>query len=364
MATNFNKNAISSSGGFKPMSTNTPLDIRTVVETENDILSIPRPFVGMVIYVKDTGKRFEVLTLKDLKSGISTILNGAVDEYREIKSSNYDDSELKTLINNKADRSEIPSVEGLATKDFVTQQINQIELIPGPQGPKGEQGIPGPQGVFNPNTTFNELLTNSKTIIEAINELYRLLQNIEPPEESEPEEPTDPEPPSIYNIKRNLTNITSSNIENSINAGSSFSTQLTCPDGYEISSVKVTMGGVDITNSVYSPGDDITEPEEPENPGGNSGGENSGIGNIVISPETVNITTNGGSSVVKAVLSSELEGNSITWKSSDSNMISITPYLTSSAIIRAFGEGTYTVTATCNGVSGTCTVIANFGNKE
>ena len=125
MATDFNKNALTSSGGFKPNSADTPLDIRTRVETEADILSIPRPYVGMVVYVKDTGKRYEILTLKNAQSGLSVVENAAVDTYKELSLS-YDDSELKTLINNKADRSEIPSVEGLASKEYVNQQIEQI----------------------------------------------------------------------------------------------------------------------------------------------------------------------------------------------------------------------------------------------
>ena len=63
-----------------------------------------------------------------------------------------------------------------------------------------------------------------------------------------PEDPT----PTTYTITRNLSNVTSSNSTNSVNAGDSYYTLLTCPDGYEITSVKVTMNGVDITNSVYT----------------------------------------------------------------------------------------------------------------
>lgn len=40
-------------------------------------------------------------------------------------------------------KTEIPSVEGLATEDYVTNAINTIELTPGPKGDTGEQG---PQG--------------------------------------------------------------------------------------------------------------------------------------------------------------------------------------------------------------------------
>ena len=84
MSTDFNTNTIKMNGSLKLTIANTPLDIRTVVETEEDILSIPMPYVGMVIYARDTGKRFEVLTLKDKKIGVKVIKDGAIDTYREI----------------------------------------------------------------------------------------------------------------------------------------------------------------------------------------------------------------------------------------------------------------------------------------
>lgn len=84
MSTDFNTNNIQIEGSLRPKIANTPLDIRSVVETETDILSIPMPYVGMVVYVKDTGKRFEVLTLKDKKVGMKIVKDGAVDTYREI----------------------------------------------------------------------------------------------------------------------------------------------------------------------------------------------------------------------------------------------------------------------------------------
>ena len=166
MSTDFNKNALSSSGGFKPMSADTPLDIRTVVESEADILSVPRPFIGMVIYAKDTGKRYEVLTLKDIKVGLTNVKNGAVDTYQELpfvnkeffdekieeidqemamkvdkvegkalmdeaeiarlaEVHNYDDAELRSML----EAIEIPSVEGLASEEFVNQQIAAIPEV-------------------------------------------------------------------------------------------------------------------------------------------------------------------------------------------------------------------------------------------
>ena len=117
MATDFNKNALSSAGGFKPSSVDTPIDVRARVETEADILTIPKPYIGMVIYVKDSGKRFEVLSLKDGKIGVLTVKNGLVNEYRE----------LLVSYNELLDKPEIPSVEGLASEEFVQEQIAAIE---------------------------------------------------------------------------------------------------------------------------------------------------------------------------------------------------------------------------------------------
>ena len=84
MATDFTKNSVSLSGGISPSTTDTPGDIRTRVETEADIMSIPKPYIGMIVYVKDTGKRYEVLTLKDTRLGMTIIKNSAVDTYREL----------------------------------------------------------------------------------------------------------------------------------------------------------------------------------------------------------------------------------------------------------------------------------------
>ena len=86
MVTNFTTDVTKFPGGLMPNAADTPIDIRTRVETEADIMSIPKPYIGMVVYVKDTGKRFEVLTLKDVKKGMTIIKNGAVNTYKEFGS--------------------------------------------------------------------------------------------------------------------------------------------------------------------------------------------------------------------------------------------------------------------------------------
>lgn len=101
MATDFTKNSVTLPGGISPTTTDTPADIRTRVETETDIANVPKPFIGMIIYVKDTGKRFEVLSLKDSKVGMSVLKNAAVDQYREVSFASDDgfatDDELNVV---------------------------------------------------------------------------------------------------------------------------------------------------------------------------------------------------------------------------------------------------------------------------
>lgn len=58
----------------------------------------------------------------------------------------------------------------------------------------------------------------------------------------------------LYSITSNLNNVISNNKTTFIRANQSYTTSLTALGGYTLSSVKVTMGGTDITSSVYNNG--------------------------------------------------------------------------------------------------------------
>jgi hypothetical protein len=58
MATDFEKNALVSSGGLKPSSKDTPGDIRVRINTIADMELIPLPYVGMMVYVVDEEKYY------------------------------------------------------------------------------------------------------------------------------------------------------------------------------------------------------------------------------------------------------------------------------------------------------------------
>lgn len=57
-----------------------------------------------------------------------------------------------------------------------------------------------------------------------------------------------------YTITNTLSNVTSNNSATSATAGSAYSATLTANDGYTMNTVTVLMGGVDVTDSVYSNG--------------------------------------------------------------------------------------------------------------
>lgn len=57
-----------------------------------------------------------------------------------------------------------------------------------------------------------------------------------------------------YSVTNHLTNVTNGNSATSVTSGASYNATLTAADGYTISAVTVTMGGADITSSVYGGG--------------------------------------------------------------------------------------------------------------
>lgn len=61
-------------------------------------------------------------------------------------------------------------------------------------------------------------------------------------------------PITNYTITNNLTNATNSNSLSSIEEGNSYTAKITANTGYKLSTITVSMGGTDITNTVYSYG--------------------------------------------------------------------------------------------------------------
>lgn len=131
MATDFGTNVTLTKGSFKPTSPDMPLDIRTRIESISEVSSIPMPYVGMVFFVKDTGKRYEVVSLKDKKSGMSTIKKGMVDQYKELPYVTREEVEgnyaSKIELDAKVDKEE---GKGLSSNDFTELLKAKLEALP------------------------------------------------------------------------------------------------------------------------------------------------------------------------------------------------------------------------------------------
>lgn len=99
--------------------------------------------------------------------------------------------------------------------------------------------------------------TMSGTIAEGSNTVTVTYQNMtttftvtgvaESGGEEEPE-------PVTYTITNNLTNVTSNNSTASVEENASYTATLTAASGYELDTVTVTMGGTDVTSTVYANG--------------------------------------------------------------------------------------------------------------
>ena len=242
---------------------------------------------------------------KEVLDGISLVrmqawdnaaLNGGNGE-ESVDLSNY---ATKQDLNLKADRSElfskdyndllnkptIPDLNGYATQSYVNNEIqNKVNSLESqinallerivalenqsgnvPEDPEGSTysitnnltnvSTNNPATSIEEGQAYNAILTcgndyNISSVvvtmkgIDITNDIY------------EPEYSEDPEG-STYSITNNLTNVSTNNSITSIEEGQSYNATLTCGDDYDMSSVVVTMNGINVTNSVYEPEDPTT----------------------------------------------------------------------------------------------------------
>lgn len=70
-------------GSVIPSTVDTPLDARSRVAAESDILTIANPAVGQLVYCTGTGKFYVVKTLTSKTIGALVVQNAAVGTYEE-----------------------------------------------------------------------------------------------------------------------------------------------------------------------------------------------------------------------------------------------------------------------------------------
>ena len=168
------------SGSLIPSNKNLPIDFRTRIASIEEVATIEVPFVGMIFYVENEQKFYFVKSLKskvvadielpdmlvdeyeelikvgatqrDIDNAISKFkdkvyemrdeMNAASDEKHAelvqmiegIEHPQYDDTELRDMINNI----EVPSIEGLATEQYVQDAIAAVRFPENPDMPSVE----------------------------------------------------------------------------------------------------------------------------------------------------------------------------------------------------------------------------------
>ena len=100
-------------GSLIPSTKNAPLDIRTRVNTIEEVSSIQMPFIGMIFYVIDEDKFYVVKKLKNSIVGSIEIKDSSIDVFEPLININVDGIDI--------------DLSKYATKEFVEEQIAAIE---------------------------------------------------------------------------------------------------------------------------------------------------------------------------------------------------------------------------------------------
>ena len=179
-------NGIIASNGFKVSIKNTPLDIRTRIDSVAEVENIPSPFIGMIFYVIDE-KQFYVVTVEQLQEQIEAIklLEGPQGPQGE------PGQDGKDFTFDMFTPEQLEALKGPVGEQGL-QGEKGVEGAQGPQGPQGERGPEGPQGemgpegpqgekgTFDAEAIFETLNTNDKTVLGAINEVLALIKKNHP----------------------------------------------------------------------------------------------------------------------------------------------------------------------------------------
>lgn len=157
-----------------------------------------------------------------------------------------------------------------------------------------------------------------------------------------------------YSITNTLSNVTNSNNATSVAKNGSYSAIITPNSGYIIQSIVVSMGGIDVTNSVYSNGT-ITINEVTGNIEINAAAILNAVSctGISLNNTSLEFTTTDSKTLVATVTPSNTT-DLIVWESSDTSIATV-----ENGIVTPKGKGNCKITANCGSKSATCDIIVN-----
>lgn len=106
-----------------PATANSPLDARTVVAALADLVNIENPYVGLEVYVAETGKKYRVTTLSSRTIGTQTVY--AVGEYAVLP--DMTDLERVTALENAVNGFEESAMAILGEEETETETTTETE---------------------------------------------------------------------------------------------------------------------------------------------------------------------------------------------------------------------------------------------
>lgn len=162
-----------------------------------------------------------------------------------------------------------------------------------------------------------------------------------------------PEEKVYYKVTNSLSNVTSSNAVTSVQEGKSYSATLTPATGYTLGSVKVTMGGTDITSSAY------TASSKSIQIGAVTGNiaitatatkQTVAVTGVTLNKSTASMTVGESITLTATVSPSDATDKTVTWTSNNAAAT------VSNGTVRAVSAGSATITAKAGSKTATCQI--------
>lgn len=156
--------SIEVAGSLTVGTVDTPLDLRTRVNTLSDVLQIENPFVGMKFYCLETGKSYTVKSLKEKLIGSFTVQDALINEYEA-------DPDLSD-VSDKIDKNQIGKsggVVGLDSKGKIPEVY--LPAISGGAASPATITLPIPSDQNHDNLTLLLDISEDGTFIEENSEL-------------------------------------------------------------------------------------------------------------------------------------------------------------------------------------------------
>lgn len=190
-------------------------------------------------YKKKVWKTGDIMKQED----INNIENGIYEAHQELQNlHNYDDTEIKNIIGSGTLSTLAKDLKGAINEVFQSASNGKTLIA---------QAITG-KGVTTSNTdTFQTMATNISLISGKITGKILTLDN-KKYTLSEDDNGNITATIIKFSITNKLTNVSNNNSAIQVDYGNSYSATITANSGYEINSLSITMGGVDITSTAFN----------------------------------------------------------------------------------------------------------------